>query len=96
MSKLPDAPLLPAPEGGHWKTNDQTRSMKAAVIKAKLPRETMFYSLQHYHISKAMKAGVSMLVIARNCGTSVAMIEKHYGKFTPDDLRALMDLVELG
>lgn len=95
-SKLPEAPLLSDPAGYHWKHGQQQPPMKNAVRAAKLPAETVFYSLRHYHISKAIMAGVSLLAIAKNCGTSVAMIEKHYGKFTPEDMRRLMDLVELG
>lgn len=94
-SKLPDAPLLSAPNGGHWISNQQTRLMKAAIDRTKLPKETVFHSLRHYYISKAMIAGISVLAIAKNCGISVAMIEKHYGKFQPQDMNRLMDMVEL-
>lgn len=94
--KLPEAPLLMSHEGAHWKHGQQQPPMKNAVRVAKLPAETVFYSLRHYYISKAVLAGVSLLAVAKNCGTSVVMIEKHYGKFTPKDMRKLMDLVELG
>lgn len=95
-NKLPEAPLLSDPAGYHWKHGQQKTPMKHAVKEAKLPRQTVFYSLRHYHISKAVHAGISLLAISKNCGTSVAMIEKHYGKFTPENMRSLMDLVELG
>jgi integrase len=94
--KLPQAPLLISHEGLHWKHGQQQPPMKNAVRAAKLPADTVFYSLRHFHISKAVLAGVSLLAIAKNCGTSTAMIEAHYGKFTPRDMRRLMDLVELG
>ena len=44
----------------------------------------------------AVHAGLSLLAIAKNTGTSVTMIERHYGHFTPDNMRQLMDMVELG
>lgn len=94
--KLPAAPLLLSPRGGHWQKSEQWLPMRKGVRAARLPQDAVFYSLRHYHISKAVKAGVSLLAIARNTGTSVAMIEKHYGKFTPDDMRRLMDMVEVG
>jgi integrase len=69
--------------------------MKDARIKAKLPPETVFYSLRHYYISKALLAGVQAQVVAENCGTSLAMIEKHYGKFLRADRKAMLDKVAL-
>ena len=94
--KLPNAPLLLSPTGGHWKKNIHSRPFKAAVRKAKLPAETVYYSLRHFHISRALLSGINIQVIAENCGTSVKMIEKHYGKFMKADRRGMMDMVELG
>lgn len=50
-----------------------------------LPTDTIMYSLRHYHISQAILAGLPLLLIAENCGTSVKIIEKNYGKFIPND-----------
>lgn len=36
------------------------------------------YSLRHYYITQQILAGVDIHIIARQCGTSTAMIEKHY------------------
>lgn len=95
-SKLPKAALLPSPSSDHWKRWEHTRPMQRAVKRAQLPPETVFYSLRHYYISKAVGAGISLLAIARNCGTSVKMIESNYGKFTPTNFKAMMNLVQLG
>ena len=95
-SKLPKAVLLPRDDGEPWGKSHQHRHMQAAVRAAKLPRETVFYSLRHFHISKALAAGVPVQVVAENCGTSVRMIEKHYGKFLPQDRRNFFNQVKLG
>lgn len=95
-SKLPEAPLLMDEYGGAWSAWLYVGKVRAVVKRAKLPPETVYYSLRHYHISKAVGAGLSLLAIARNTGTSVAMIEKHYGKFTPQNMAEMMDRVELG
>ncbi len=94
-NKLPGAPLLPRDDGTPWGKSHQKRPMDAAVRAAKLPAETVFYSLRHYHISRALLAGVPAQVIAENCGTSVRMIEKHYGKFTKAARRTMFDQVAL-
>ncbi|MEZ5586251.1 MAG: tyrosine-type recombinase/integrase [Sedimenticolaceae bacterium] len=94
--KLPAAWLLPNPNGGKWAKEAWRDEMLAARKTAKLPGDTVLYSLRHYHISKALQAGVQTQVIAENCGTSVRMIEKHYGKFLAEDRRAMMNQVSLG
>ncbi|NOY15597.1 MAG: tyrosine-type recombinase/integrase [Gammaproteobacteria bacterium] len=93
--KTPKAFLLTKDDGTQWKTSHQQRPFREAVEKAKLPSETVFYSLRHYHISKALLAGIPIQVVAENCGTSIKMIEKHYGKFLATDRRKLLDKVAL-
>ena len=93
--RLPDAWLLVKDDGEPWGTSHHSRAFRALVKKAKLPADTVFYSLRHYHISKALLAGLPVQVIAENTGTSVRMIEKHYGKFMPKDRRAMLNQVAL-
>jgi integrase len=88
--------MLVKDDGIQWGKSSHSRSMKVAVKKAKLPRECCFYSLRHFHISKALLSGMPMQAIAENVGTSIKMIEQHYGKFTRADRRQMMNEVELG
>lgn len=83
-----------------WGESEQTRRIKAAVAAAnktitkradRLPAATCFYSLRHTHASLALLAGVNIQVLAENMGTSVRMIEKHYGKFLRADRRAMFN-----
>jgi integrase len=94
-SKLPELHLLTKDDGTHWPEDDLTRPFKAAVRAAKLPPETTFYSLRHYHVSRALLAGVQPQVVAENCGTSLRMLEQHYGKFMKADRRAMFNGVVL-
>ena len=87
--------LLAKDDGTPWPEDDLNRPFKAAARAAKLPPEATFYSLRHYHISKALLAGVPVQVVAENTGTSLRMIEKHYGKFLATDRRAMFNAVEL-
>lgn len=93
--RLPEAHLLVKDNGAQWGKSHHLRSMRDAIKKAKLPRECVFYSLRHYHISKALLSSMPMQVVAENTGTSVRMIEKHYGKFTRTDRRQMMNEVVL-
>lgn len=94
--RLPGAYLLVQDGGNEWIKGSARVGLRKAMQAAKLPSETVFYSLRHYHISKALLAGVNAQVVAENTGTSVAMIEKHYGKFMKADRRAMFNAVELG
>ena len=91
--KDPDAILLPKEGDVPWGENHHHRRFARVVKAAKLDPRTVFYSLRHTHISLALKAGVNIQVLAENCGTSVRMIEKHYGKFLRQDRRAMFDRI---
>jgi len=91
--KLPAAYLHIREDGAPWGRAHQQRPMREAVTKAGLPPETTFYALRHTHISRALLAGVNIQVVAENCGTSIKMIEKHYGKFLKSDRRAMFNQV---
>ncbi|ALJ35161.1 site-specific integrase [Azospirillum brasilense] len=77
-----DARLFVRDDGSIWNKDDHQRPMSSAVRAAKLPTDTVFYSLRHTYASQALMAGMNVQLLAENLGTSVGMIEKHYGKFT--------------
>ena len=93
--KLPGAYLHLKDCGNKWGKAHQQRPMREAIKKAKLSSDTTFYALRHTHISRALLAGVNAQVIAENCGTSVRMIEKHYGKFMQSDRCAMLNKVKI-
>jgi integrase len=49
-------------------------------------RERKPYSTRHTFISAALTNGGNIKWLAEYCGTSVAMIEKHYGKYIRGDV----------
>ncbi|MFV3129254.1 tyrosine-type recombinase/integrase [Niveispirillum sp. KHB5.9] len=75
-----DEPLIPRAGGARWGKSHQHRPMKAALLAAALDPDGTFYALRHSYISRAIEGGVPLTVIAENCGTSIRMIEKTYGK----------------
>jgi site-specific recombinase XerD len=54
------------------------------VQVAELPAETTAYTLRHSVISDLVHGGLDLLTVAQISGTSVAMIEKHYGHLRSD------------
>lgn len=78
-------------DGSKWKPSDQIRKMKKAVLKAKLDPKGCFYLLRHAYISESIEENVPLNVIARNCGTSIRMIEITYAKLLADKQRKFIE-----
>jgi site-specific recombinase XerD len=96
QSKLPNANLFTDNAGQPWHKNGYRRTMLDAKQAAKMPADFDLYAFRHYFISQCLEAGTQPQVIAENVGTSVRMIELHYGKTRGETRRALMNKVQLG
>src|SRR5262249_44540812 len=83
--------LLVSMDGKPWTGNRLRNPMQAARKKAKLPEGTSAYTMRHSHISSALLNGMNIKLLADNCGTSVAMIEKFYGKFLASSRRQMIE-----
>jgi integrase len=76
-----DTPLLfPAKRGwplnlDNWRRREWAPAIEASGIR----KPARIYDLRATFISNALAAGVSIFEIARIAGTSVRMIERHYG-----------------
>lgn len=77
--KLPSAPLLARADGKAWNKDAWKGPVKQAVVGASLPEGTTAYTLRHSVISDLVHDGLDLLTVAQISGTSVAMIERHYG-----------------
>lgn len=91
--KLPGAPLVSYVDGTHWsrfRWRDPINSAKAA---ADLPVDVCAYTFRHSVITDMLTGGMDSMTVARMAGTSLAMIEKHYGhllhKHAADAMREL-------
>jgi len=77
--KLPTAPLLARADGKAWDKDAWKWPVKAAAVAAELPVGTTAYTLRHSTISDLVHDGLDLLTVAQISGTSVRMIEQHYG-----------------
>jgi len=64
---------------GEWPQDHWHAALRATGIR---PRK--FYATRHSFVSIALTRGVNLKFIAEYCGTSVAMIERSYGRFLAD------------
>jgi integrase len=84
--KLPRARMFTTAEGGPWEKSMQHRRMRAAATI----RAFVFYSLRHYALSRQLAASIPAALVAKNAGTSEAMLRAHYHKFIAED-RSIFD-----
>jgi integrase len=77
---------------GQGKPIDQSEFARGfqAVLRVLKIRPRPFYNLRHTYISVALTLGCNQKWIAEQTGTSIAMIQEHYGKFIRDDGDALL------
>ncbi|MFM2044716.1 MAG: hypothetical protein RLY86_3292 [Pseudomonadota bacterium] len=86
-----DALIFSRDDGSPWGKDDHILPMREAAAVAKLPGDTVFYSLRHTYASQSLMAGMGPQLLAENMGTSVRMIELHYGKFTSAARRQMIE-----
>ena len=94
-SKLPAALLLVRDDGRPWAHSDWDEIVVEASQLARLPAGVCLYTLRHSFITEAITGGMSTLDVARLAGTSLAMIEKHYGHLVASHAREKLAAVKM-
>ena len=79
QDKLPAAPLFMRKDGSRWNRHTWHRPFSIAASLANLPEGATAYTLRHCVITDLITARLPILTVAQLSGTSVEMIEKHYG-----------------
>ncbi|EKT4088825.1 integrase family protein [Stenotrophomonas maltophilia] len=77
--KLPKANLFTQDGKKTWTPTDWSELVRDAAARAGLPAGVTLYTLRHCWITDAIVGGMDLLTVAKLAGTSLAMIEKHYG-----------------
>ncbi|WP_287879577.1 tyrosine-type recombinase/integrase [Acidovorax sp.] len=93
--KLPGAFILTNSVGSPWDKDVWGYQFEKAAALAALPSKASTYSIRHSTITDLIHAGVDSLTVAQLAGTSVAMIEKHYGHLTRDHARSALAALAL-
>ncbi|MBN8727602.1 MAG: tyrosine-type recombinase/integrase [Xanthomonadales bacterium] len=88
--KLPGAPLFARADGGWWIKHNWMGPIRAAAAAAELPEGSTAYTLRHSAITDLVTAGADLLTVATLAGTSVQMIQDHYGHLQQDHARAAL------
>lgn len=93
--KVGSAPLFSRADGSAWNKDAWKHPMRRAVEAAKVPEKAVAYSLRHSAITDLIHHGLDTLTVAQMSGTSVAMIEKHYGHLRQEHARKALAVLSL-
>ncbi len=93
--KLPGARMLARDDGKPWAHSDWDELVREAAVAARLPSGTCLYTLRHSFVTQALTDGMATLDVARLVGTSIGMIEKHYGHLVASAARERLAQVRL-
>lgn len=93
--KLPGAPLLARSNGKPWDKDAWKYPVKDAVTAAELPANATCYTIRHSVITDLIHSGLDTLTVAQLSGTSILMIEKHYGHLTREHAREALSRLAL-
>ena len=83
-SKFPKAHIFTRSDGSPWNKDNWKKPLRRSAQQAGLPESIVMYTLRHSVITDLVQKGVPLLTIAQLAGTSVRMIEQHYGHLRQD------------
>ena len=85
LNKSPKSPLISRADARFWSKDVWKNIIKRAAISAKLPTASTAYSLRHSTITDLVVIHkLDLMTVAMLAGTSLRMIEKHYGHLLSD------------
>lgn len=90
-AKLPGALIFTRADGQQWHRDNWQKPFKAAASRAGLEGDVVLYTLRHTAISQMIAGGVNAFTVATLTGTSVAMIQAHYGHLFADQVKAALN-----
>jgi len=90
-----DAPLFARADGVAWNKDSWKKPLKVAAEGAKLTNSVTAYTLRHSVITDLVTGGLDLLTVAQLSGTSVIMIERHYGHHRADHAAAALATLAL-
>jgi site-specific recombinase XerD len=73
-----------------WADSNWSKQIREAAERAGLPKGACMYTARHCYITDMIRGGMNIFTVAKIVGTSVLMIQKHYGHLVPDEIAETM------
>ena len=89
--KPPSAHLLLQESGRPWNKDAWKGPLKQAAAAAKLPHDTVATNIRHSVITDLVVDGLDLFSVASMSGTSIEMIQDHYGHLLSDVTSSALD-----
>lgn len=93
--KLPDAFMFTRDDCAQWEKYKWRGPVRDAAVTAGMPDGCSLYTLRHSVITDLVHAGADLLTVAQISGTSLRMIEQHYGHLRGNVAAAALEAVAL-
>lgn len=93
--KFPTLPIFSRANGSAWDKDSWKYPAKDAARAAGLPEGATCYTVRHSVITDLVHAGLDTLTVAQLSGTSISMIERHYGHLTREHAREALARLSL-
>jgi integrase len=88
--------VFPSPGGGYFDLhNFRNRYWKPAQLAAGITPPRRVYDLRHTFATFALRAGISTFELSRYMGTSLGMIDRHYGHLARDGREHAIRLLDM-
>jgi integrase len=88
--------VFPSPNGGHFDLhNFRNRYWKPAQLATGITPLRRVYDLRHTFATFALRSGISTFELSRYMGTSLGMIDRHYGHLARDGREHAIRLLDL-
>jgi len=94
-NKNPEESIFTQANGQKWDRHTWKKPVSKAVEALELPEASVTYTLRHSAITDLAIGGLDLLTIAQISGTSVAMIQKHYGHLRQDHAEQALETLNL-
>src|SRR5712691_10400412 len=95
-TSVSSALVFPTSSGGYFDLhNFRTRHWKPAQINVGITPLRRIYDLRHTFATFALRAGISTFELSRYMGTSLGMIDRHYGHLARDGRQHAIRLLDL-
>jgi len=88
-------PMFARANGSAWNKDSWKYLVREAVSAAELPGSVTAYVIRHSVITDLMNGGLDPLTVAALSGTSLLMIQRHYGHLTQKQARIALAMLKI-